>query len=256
MPSSWRVTMYSCSGCGRTDSDSTRGASGWLGHGLQFAARSSRRSRSCASSASPAACSSICLRVGLGHVDVGQHLLDRVALLEAQGELVAVARRRLGVGLLRLLAPAFIWKPWKSRRRLIGRKSASGRPAAVGPASGRTAAVAATWAGAGGNRRRTRPDGGATRRPERQADGAGSEKDRPEQHEQPPLWRLSGRPDGGGESVMTIDLCGSGGSGPRLGVVAVGTFCPQRQGDSYILMPESPMAAQQYNRFDVSFQSS
>ena len=30
-PSSLRVTMYSCSGCGRTVSNSTRGASGWSG---------------------------------------------------------------------------------------------------------------------------------------------------------------------------------------------------------------------------------
>ena len=38
------------------------------------------------------------LAIGFRHVDVGQHLLDRVAALEAQRELVAVARRRLGLG--------------------------------------------------------------------------------------------------------------------------------------------------------------
>ncbi len=38
------------------------------------------------------------LAVGLGHVDVGQHLLDRVALLQAQREFVDVAGRRFGVG--------------------------------------------------------------------------------------------------------------------------------------------------------------
>ena len=37
------------------------------------------------------------LAIGFRHVDVGQHLVDRVALLQAQRELVAVGRRRLGL---------------------------------------------------------------------------------------------------------------------------------------------------------------
>jgi hypothetical protein len=44
------------------------------------------------------------LAIGFRHVDVGQHLVDRVALLQAQRELVAIGRRRLGlaVGFRRL----------------------------------------------------------------------------------------------------------------------------------------------------------
>jgi hypothetical protein len=48
----------------------------------------------------------------------------------------------------------------------------------------------------------------------------------------------SSRSDGGGESVMTIDLSGPVISRPQLWVAPLGRFCPQRP-NSYILMPES-----------------
>ena len=76
--------MYSRSGCGRTDSDSTRGASGWSGI-------------VCTQSSIVLADGQLLLlqerlqllgdllAVGFGHVDVGQHLLDRVAASRGAG---------------------------------------------------------------------------------------------------------------------------------------------------------------------------
>src|SRR5471030_949674 len=46
-----------------------------------------------------------------------------------------------------------------------------------------------------------------------------------------------GRSDGGGKSVMTVDLCGPGGPDLGLSWPPLRTFCPQRRG-RYILMPE------------------
>jgi len=50
---------------------------------------------------------------------------------------------------------------------------------------------------------------------------------------------LSDRSDGGGEPVMTVDLYGSGGPGPRLGWRRRRDFMPYG-GRRYILMPERP----------------
>src|SRR5215471_16724138 len=44
---------------------------------------------------------------------------------------------------------------------------------------------------------------------------------------------VSGRPDGGGESVMTADLYGPGGPGLGLGLAPLCTFCPQRRVSIY-----------------------
>ena len=168
--------------------------------------------------------------VGLGHVDVGQHLLDRVAFLEAQGELVAV-----GAG-------------------------GSGSPAGLRPAAGRLAGletleiggIEALEVGGGDRRRRDRgsadtavsatwpaPDGrrGAARwsrirAPSVRPMAPMANSDRPEQHEQR-RWALSGRPDGGGESVMTVDLCGSGGPDLGLGCRRCAQFVPNGRDATY-----------------------
>ena len=190
--------MYSRSGCGRTDSDSTRGASGWLGHGLHFeldllADRDPALLQHRLQRARRSAC------VGLGHVDVGQHLLDRVALLEAQGELVAVGRRRLVGRPAGLLA--------RPSRRLAGLEAleiigCEALEVGVGDgrrqrAPDRAGPPAFRPPGAAGCRRRTAP-WSRTRAAQGQADGTGGESDRPEQHEQRRLWRFRAGPTEGG----------------------------------------------------------
>ena len=53
---------------------------------------------------------------------------------------------------------------------------------------------------------------------------------------------------------MTVDLCGSGGSGPQLGFQPLYTVCPQRQGLLHIDAGKA-VPAQQYNRFDRLFRA-
>src|SRR5690348_7521376 len=51
-------------------------------------------------------------------------------------------------------------------------------------------------------------------------------------------WAVLGRSDGEGKSVMTVDLCGPGGSGSRLESPLLGDNLSPAAG-RYILMPES-----------------
>ena len=81
--------MNSRSGCGLTESDSTRGASGWSGSVCISKLRSSSPAASCFFLRSPCSFSVDLLAVGFRHVDVGQHLFDRVAAFQAQGQIVA-----------------------------------------------------------------------------------------------------------------------------------------------------------------------
>ncbi len=70
------------------------------------------------------------LAIGIRHADVGQHLVDRVATLQAEREFVAVARRRLGLGGLigGLHLEAFQIGRGEWRRRLgIGQSDGGGR---------------------------------------------------------------------------------------------------------------------------------
>jgi len=53
---------------------------------------------------------------------------------------------------------------------------------------------------------------------------------------------------------MTVDLYGSGGSGPQLGFQPLYTVCPQRQGLLHIDAGKA-VPAQQYNRFDRLFRA-
>ena len=53
---------------------------------------------------------------------------------------------------------------------------------------------------------------------------------------------------------MTVDLYGSGGPDLGLGLAPLCTFCPQRRTLLYIDAGK-PVRAQQYNRFDVLFQT-
>ena len=68
------------------------------------------------------------------------------------------------------------------------------------------------------------------------------------------ILAVSGRPDGGGESVMTVDLYGPGGPSLGLSWPPLYTFCPQRRTLLYIDAGK-PVRAQQYNRFDGLFQA-
>jgi hypothetical protein len=165
--------MYSRSGCGRTDSDRHAGRVRLIGHGLhQEFDRLAHREllflrRPCSLRD--------LLAVGPGHVDVGQHLLDRVVAFEAQGELVAIARRRLGLG--RLLR----WLHLEAFE--IGR--AQGRRGfRIGQHDGRQRSRGRRWQ----RRKGWRKSGDLRIRPvrehqaaERERDDAGGKKDRPEQ---------------------------------------------------------------------------
>ena len=53
---------------------------------------------------------------------------------------------------------------------------------------------------------------------------------------------------------MTVDLCGSGGPEPQLGLAPLYTVYPQRQGPLHIDAGK-PGPGQQYNRFDAIFQT-
>jgi hypothetical protein len=127
------------------------------------------------------------LGIGRGHADIGQHLLDRVAFLEAQGELVAIGRRRLGIGrLLGLLARLSGRLAGLEPLEVVGIETLE-----VGGADRRRQGVRIRqdhrrFGHLGcriGRRRGAAPveeDQGA----QRQADGTDGENDRPEQREQ------------------------------------------------------------------------
>ena len=103
--------MYSRSGCGRTDSDRTCGASGWLGTVCSSSSISSPTAIRRFFSTDLQRTGDL-LGVGVGHIDIGQHLLDCVAFLEAQRELVAIGCRRLEIGRLLGLLPAGCLPGW------------------------------------------------------------------------------------------------------------------------------------------------
>jgi hypothetical protein len=120
------------------------------------------------------------LAIGLRHVDIGQHLVDRVALLQAQGELVAVGGRRLWLVLLRGLL--------SDRLGALEALEIRGRQAPELLAGDRRHGIRLGQGGFG------QDDGGrgwrgATameeeQRAEAEANGADTKQNRPEQHEQ------------------------------------------------------------------------
>ena len=181
--------MYSRSGWGRTDSDSTRGASGWLGHRLHLELDLLAGGERLLLEDRLQRLVDL-LAVGFGHVDVGQHLLDRVALLQAQRELVAVALAAGsgsagcsgGVGGQRLEALEALE---------IG--GAIGAAAPARATGGRTAIWRGSGVGAGGRAAMLQDSTECAKHqsaPRVSADGADGEQDRPEQRKSADFWHF------------------------------------------------------------------